>query len=307
MRQRQQGVALILAVMIVALIAVVSVGIAERQQLDIRLTGNIIEAESAYQYALGAEAWGKGQIVRDQAGQIDHTDEDWALPLAATEFENGVIEAQIEDLQGRFNLNNLLDDQGQPVAEEVNRLRRLLTLLQLDPTLTEAVLDWLDEDTDARFPAGAEDDHYMSLDPPRSAANGPMVSTSELALIKGFDHEAYIALAPYVTALPERTAVNLNTAPAQVLALVADGLTVSEGEDLVTQREGSWYNTVADFSGNSLFDGRPVVADGLDVKSNYFLVRADAYLGRVRVKLYSVLKRNEQGEVTVVMRGQGVY
>ena len=77
--QRQRGVALITALLIVALATIAAVAMASRQQLDVRRTANILDGDQAFFYALGVESWARRILVRDQRdGQIDHPGEDWA-------------------------------------------------------------------------------------------------------------------------------------------------------------------------------------------------------------------------------------
>ncbi|NOX91397.1 MAG: type II secretion system minor pseudopilin GspK [Gammaproteobacteria bacterium] len=107
---KQQGVALITALLVAALVTVVAVAMASRQQLDIRRTGNMLEADQAYMYALAAESWVSDMLKVDkQKTQIDTLTEDWAMKLPPIPIEGGVITGSVEDLQGRFNLNNLIE------------------------------------------------------------------------------------------------------------------------------------------------------------------------------------------------------
>ena len=79
---RQQGVALITALLIVALATVVSVRISTHLQLDVRRTGNIIATDQALQYNMEAEAWARRILKSDREdNKIDHLDEDWAIEI----------------------------------------------------------------------------------------------------------------------------------------------------------------------------------------------------------------------------------
>src|SRR5690606_9440832 len=131
---------------------------------------------------------------------------------------------------------NLLDGPTEN-PNAVLQFRRLLQLLELDERLVNALLDWLDPDINARFPEGAEDDHYLRLEPPYRAANAPLTHVSELRLVAGYEAEVVARLRPYVTALPQATALNVNTAPALLLATLVEGMGLVEAEGLVQTRD----------------------------------------------------------------------
>ena len=61
---RQQGVALITALLVVAIAAVAAVSMASRQQLDIRRTGGLLHGEQAWAYVNGAETWARAVLRR---------------------------------------------------------------------------------------------------------------------------------------------------------------------------------------------------------------------------------------------------
>ncbi len=111
-----------------------------------------------------------------------------------------------------------------------------MTLLEIDPQLAGGVVDWLDPDTDVRFPNGGEDSTYAGANPPYRTANMPITSASELMAVTGFDRKIYAALAPYVTALPEGTKLNVNTASAVVIASLSEMIDVSTAKALVDER-----------------------------------------------------------------------
>lgn len=302
----QRGVALITAVLITAVIAVAAVAMAAQQKLDVRRTANLIDGERAYVFALGVESWVQQVLARDRReNQIDHLGEPWAQQVPAITVEGAVIGGRLADLQGRFNLNNLVEgEQPNPLALE--RFQRLLSVLGIDPNLTNAVLDWLDPDADTTFPDGAEDVEYLRAPTPYRAANRPMASVSELQLVRGVTADIYHQLAPFVSALPARTAINVNTAPAPVLMALAEQISADDAKALIEAREENGYASVQAFLQQPALAGRDVKPEGLSVATDYFLLDAAAQFGRGHTRLYSVLHRGP-AQVRVVMRGQGTY
>jgi general secretion pathway protein K len=301
---QSRGVALITALLVVALASVAAVAMANRQQLDIRRAANILHGDQATLYARGVETWALQILTRDRKDtQTDHPGEDWATILPPLAVEGGEVSGYIEDMQARFNLNNLT--QGNTINEaELVRFRRLLETLDVEPNLANAVIDWIDPNLEPRFPNGAEEDEYLRFEPPYRNANRPLASVSELRLIKGVDGAIYERLAPYVAALPTAATINVNTAPVTVLRSLADGLTESDAESLVEARGEDGFASVEDFLKQDVLAGRTIEAEGLSVNSTYFRVHAETRVGRVGARLVSLVERPSDGPVRVIMRSR---
>lgn len=292
-----------------------------RQHIDIRRTTNIVHAGKAYEYARGIELWATrllAQDLRQEEEKIDHLDEAWAKALPRTDVAGGTLTGRIEDLQGRFNLNNLVqsgtpedDEQTRPPMESV-RFEHLLERCDLPPGLVWSVMDWLDEDTNRFYPDGAEDYAYLGLDAPYRAANAPMVSPSELSLVHGFDYDAYACLEPFIATLPAYTAINVNTASVEVLMALLGDITETQAIQLVERRQIQPYESVDDFLeavediGISTSQvGNEVSGNNLiGVNSSHYLVIADTQIGTVRMRLFSQVERLEDGNVRVLLRGR---
>jgi len=304
---RQQGVALIKAMLVVALATSVAVAMVSRQQFDIRRTGNLLQAGQAGLYAEGVELWAAQVLRRDREdNQLDHTEEEWATILPPIPVEGGSVGGYIEDLQGRFNLNSLVSG-GKPDGKAIERFRRLLQALELEPELASVVVDWLDSDQEPGYPGGAEDDYYMSLERPYRCANGPMLSPSELLLLKGVDAERFEMLRPHVTTLPQGTKINVNTASAPVLMSLAKELSPADADQLIEGRGDEGYGSVEDFAKQEALAGRELDTSTLSVGSDYFLIVAQVQFGELAQQRYSVLQRSSKGEGRILMRAQGAY
>jgi general secretion pathway protein K len=303
---RQAGVALLTAMLIAAIATVAAVAMAARQQLDVRRTGNVLDTDQAYLFTLGVESWAKQILARDRRdGEVDHPEEDWATILPPIAVEGAVVAGRIEDLQGRFNLNNLVDAEGRASDDDIQRFRRLLTALELDEGLADAVVDWTDSDIEPRFPSGAEDTVYLGMTPPYRAANALMESPSELLLVNGFTPEIYAALAPYVATLPARTPVNVNTASAPLLMALSEGISESDATQLIDERGDKGYQTVEDFLAHPLLKERRQGIANVAVSTSYFMIHANARFERSKVELYSLVARGADARVSVVRRSQG--
>lgn len=176
------------------------------------------------------------------------------------------VPATPEDAAGASSLTAPLSPQQVAVA----RFMLLLQALQLPPEILSALLDWLDADTDTRFPNGAEDEYYTRLEEPYRAANAAFADVSELRLVRGITPEIYAKLAPHVCVLGNSVPLNVNTAPAEVLMSLGPGIDRTTADLLVTSREIQPWIDVATFVKHPLLVGRPLLAQGLTTRSNWF-------------------------------------
>ena len=298
----QRGIALLTVLLIVALASLTATQLAADQQLALRRSELLLSRQQATQFALGAEQWALAVLNRDRGdNNFDHAGENWAQPAVTLPVEGGRLSGVIEDLQGRFNLNNLLREDA---VDEVQlaRLRRLLEALDLDPDLAQAVADWLDPDQETRFPGGAEDDVYLAATPAYRSADRVLVDVSELRLIKGIDLDTWQKLQPYVVVLPERTAVNVNTAPAEVLTSLDPAIDTGLAQQL--SRNRPWAQVEDLFMLNALA-ATDIQDDDISVGSRYFMASIEARVGRARVVLRSLIQRDDNGTGRVLMRYYG--
>jgi general secretion pathway protein K len=306
----ERGMALITVLLVVAVVTVVCAGLIARQQLAIRSSANQLHVRQAWHYALGGETLAQAMLRRDlQQGNprapVDHLGEAWARPLASFALdEGGELQVSIVDPTGRFNLNSLLR-KGQPNEAAVAQFRRLLRGLQIDKPYAERLLDWLDADQEPSGGYGAEDNQYLLAQPAYRAANRALSDVSELRLLLEMSEADYQRLLPFVSALPADATLNVNTASAQVLASLAEGLPLDTAEGLVASRGAQGYADVASFVAQ--LPGLQVQSQGLAVGSQYFQVVSEVSVGDRRQVLRSTLQRASDGRVYVLARdlGQG--
>ncbi|MFP4696861.1 type II secretion system minor pseudopilin GspK [Thiohalospira sp.] len=311
----QLGVALITALLITALVAILASSMSSRFSLDLRRTGNVLERQQAGLLAEGAETFAGRILMQDaEHTEIDHEGEEWARNMPPMEVAGGTVSGQIRDAQARFNLNNLTASNGSPSDSDIAYFRRLLEYLELDPDIAGAAVDWMDTNDQPQPSGGAEDNYYTGLEQPYRTAGRPFFSASELRLVRGVDAEAWKTLEPLVVALPERTAVNINTAEPALLAAITPTVGEKGAEDLVAARgEEGFADLEAAESESALstaLERDPDIEEwfgqGFDVASEYFLVEAQGEVGRRRVTLFSLLHRSSDG-VRTIQRAQGAF
>lgn len=300
---RDRGVALITAMLIAALATIVAANLAWDNALDVRRTMVLLNRDQAMQVALGAESWIINILHQDlEDSQTDHLGEIWATNLPGLPLENGEVFGVVEDLQGRFNVNNLVDQNGVIDQEALEQFQRLLDALGLDRRLAGIAADWIDSDIEASFPDGAEDAIYSSMFPPYRTANQPLSSVSEFAALEGMDKQTFDILKPHIAALPGRTTINANTATPAVLQSLDENMTVADVEGLIAERESAGFG---DIEASFLSLVTPDVLNSLTDSTRFFQLKVVVQIDTVRVTLYSVLQRGPQGSVTPILRSFG--
>jgi len=347
-RKRQTGVAIITALLVIALGTITIVSIVSRQQYSLLREQNEGLIQQARSLAVSGERFGAAVLFRDVKQQsrnnTDSLEDDWATTLPPIPVDNATLTGCLVDLQGHFNVNNVIDAEGKSVAVYVDQLKRLLSELNIDEMKADAIVDWIDKDLDATLPNGAEDDYYSGLTPAYRSANGPMVSVSELQLVKGFssaipeEYEDYKLLLPHVSALPVDTGptpVNVNTATPEVLSSLSEFLkplgsslarwdsTAYEDypdcEDIFDldaetdanalggeARDFTPYESTLDFDSEAGVGGGEEVAPPgtYGVASNYFQMRIDIEAEGAVVTQYSIFERNPDGQTRVIYRSR---
>ena len=118
---KQQGVALIAVLMVVALVVVIAVGMSGRLQLQLQRQLNLQERQQALWLALGAEEFSRNLLKRTAVGKDTvNLSQEWAAQGATFPVEQGSISGKITDLQSCFNLNALQKAQ-EPLQPGNNR------------------------------------------------------------------------------------------------------------------------------------------------------------------------------------------
>jgi general secretion pathway protein K len=302
-RGKDRGVALITAMLITALATMVAANLAWDNALDVRRTMVLLHRDQAIQVALGAESWVIGILGQDlEDSETDHLGEIWATELPGLPIEGGEVFGAVQDLQGRFNVNNLVDQNGEVHEETLEQFRRLLVALGLDQRFAGLAGDWLDNDLDASFPDGAEDSIYTGMIPPYRTANQTLSSSSELAALEGMDRLTFKTLEPHITALPGRTRINVNTATPAVLQSLAEDITVADVENLIAEREAGGFADIGNSFGSLV---TPEVVNQLEESTQFFQLKVVVQIDTVRITFVSVLQRGSGGSVTPILRSFG--
>lgn len=294
-QQASPGVALLTALILVAIATAIAGALSLQTGLSLGRAQASSQAESAMQWVVAIESLAGDFIeerVLDQRPM--HAAQGWGAPMGPRQIdESTLLDVLIEDPSGRFNLNALVDADGQTDPTAVAVFTRLLRLLELRIDWAEELADWIDADS-RKADGGSEDSLYLTAALPYRAANQRLVSTSELYFLQGFTAEHYARLAPHVVALPRDAGLNVCSASAEILdALTGEVQWTSAREALARNRQDDCFPRL-DALRNSFGSAESVLALerslGLAEETRYFRLHSRIEIGSSRYSLYSLLR-----------------
>ncbi len=302
-KNNQHGIAIIAILLIVATVAALATQMHWQHRISLKRINNLLNMQQAKQYLMGGENWAREILIQDlRENTVDHLGETWASSLPALPIDGGAIQGRLIDLQARFNLNSIIDSKGKIKPESLNQFKRLLVILEIDPSIASAVADWLDTDNYPEFPSGAEDETYSSLERPYKTANHFITDISELMSVKGINKVIYAKLKNEVCALPLDVSLNVNTANPAVLQSLSSSLTSNDISDLLDQRSLGAFENIDEFYNLSNIQTTQVQAP-LDTQTEYFLVEIEVGLQERIHRRHTYLYRDLQsGNVTAYQR-----
>lgn len=301
---RQPGVALISALLVVALASTAAAQLMSSQFLNLRYSSNLFLRDQAWQYLKGSEAF--AMVLIDKAIRnnrlYDLLGQESAFPV-----EGGVVTGKIIDLQGRLNLNALVDDKGKITGNSYERLQNILSAQGVNSGFADVIVDWLDPDSTPVSQAGAEDDFYLSLSPPYRTANTRMESLSELMLLRGYrklPEDKRKLLEQNLSTLPSNPGININSASDDLLKAIGfktEGIQIIR--DRLTTDGAGPFQSLKDIKSLKLLPEDKL--EGLTTTTEYFQLTTTAQIGRARLKQYSIIRRSQNGALRVTARSLG--
>ena len=314
--KQQQGIALITILVMVALATILAATIAKRQANTAENTAYLMRQNQSLLYAKSAEAFFSELLVDDanNAGAVDYLQENWAKPMPAFPVEDGFVSGTLQDESGKFNLNSLVNDEGVPNPQAKLWFEKLLLRVGLSEKLSEAVIDWQDADDEISGTMGAENSYYQGLPQGYLAANSKFHNVEELKLVRGFEDQKYLQIVDYVSALPASDSkVNVNTAPAMLLASLDPKLDINAVEQALQKRQANLehFSNINDLWATEPFkqvnsDVQSQVNALLGVQSNYFKAKIEVLLSERKRQFSSDLVRKDK-TVYVVYRSMAPF
>jgi len=298
-RSDERGVALLLTLLVLTILVALILEFDAEARREYRDAAAFRDNFKATILARASVQAARGVLQQDllkdkQANQLfDAPTDIWALPITNYAIGDGLLNAQIEDERGKLNLNDLAVEDASAKEKKVLRFKRLFELLQINPDLVDAIVDWVDKN-EVQEPSGAESLYYQTLRPPYRAANDHLETLLELRLIKGMTPEIIERLSKVVTVYPREggdSKVNLNTADPLVIQALDNRITPSMAAAIIQARPFKKDNTDLDRVSSFEQIGKEI-RQLYDIKSNLFSARMTVRVNEVTRNATVVLERD---------------
>lgn len=318
-RRDEQGMALLMVLVLVAVVSALAVGILEDVRFAVRRAANAETVGQARWYARGAEALAQAQIQRLARASGDRTTlaGDWNGRVFRFPVDGGAVQAKLSDGVTCFNLNSVVQGAGeQLIAREpgARQFRALLVALDVPPpqaeSLAAALTDWIDSD-EIREVGGAEDEAYVRADPAYRTAGTLLAEVSELRAIRGVTPELYARLRPFVCALPTNalSPINVNTLPpegAVLITMLTEGaVSPQDARGIIGRRPPAGWADASAFWGDEAFTHHPPGGEAfqqVQTRTRFFNLETQVAFAGAEVVSTALLEQDAAGEVRLAAR-----
>lgn len=299
--KNQNGGALLTALFIMTLVAIVATAMSTRLQVDIYRTRLIINHDKLYYASQAVTFWAMSELTQPKKQFSTANAKGFVSTYPANMrsiYPNVLLDGGIYDLQARFNLNNLTNKKYIPGFINLLGAARPQIPAPEKMNIALAINNWI-----STYDLGVGEDSYLSYylqqKPPYHPSRQLMTSSSELRLIKEVSAQTDLALQPYVTALPELTAININTAPKQVLMSLSSSMNEQKVNEFIEARGEKGLKNLEKIK--ELLQKLNIANDQLTLESAYFLSVAHASTENLEFTVYTLIKRSrdKKGKVSV--------
>ncbi|HEY3599395.1 MAG TPA: type II secretion system minor pseudopilin GspK [Paraburkholderia sp.] len=299
--KREQGIAIVTVLLVVALAATLAASVLWRQRVAIRDVENQRLTVESMWVERAAVEWARATLREQSAtSNVTYDGQEWSAPVndiqlssflpreaiaVNGELASARISGQVEDAQAKLNLLNLVSRPGPSQPWQINgdgvlAYRRLLGGLSLNPALAQSTAAYI----------------LRSLSDGTGAGGWPLqlVSVDDLAHVPGYDARAVQALSPFVTILPDITPVNVNTATEPTLVAAIPGLSSSQAHTIVERRNTAYFVSTAEVEQIlSPAQTSTALAPGtlIGVNSSYFIVHCRIRAARINTRIDTLIAR----------------
>jgi general secretion pathway protein K len=304
--REQEGTALVITLLIVTTLVGLAVAFSEDSGVELSLAGFSRDGFRANQMALAGVSMARALIEYDKDQGTDTLREDWSQfsreSFPEDFLQDASFSGRIIDENSKMNINIILSD-GKIDETKQKRLERLFGVLGVNESLVNPILDWLDSDGDKRL-EGAEDLYYQSLPNPYACGNGRLISLGQIFLIKDlaklsqFGENGQMQLLDYVT-IYGNGRININTASAEVLQSLDEGIDASIAEDIIKYRADKDFKQISDLKNVIDADLYTKISPVLTVASSAFFLEMRGQFQEASSRIRAVILREPEGSKLV--------
>jgi len=304
MRNNKHGSALMTALFIMTLVAIAATAMSTRLRLDIYRTATIVNSDKLY-LASQAVTWWAMDALSDR--NASYTSEQIStFPGKLQHLYPGIhTEGALFDLQAKINLNSVSEKKLQTMFYHLLENMPKIISSSERKLIFDATTYWI-----GSFQLQRGHDKFLSFylnqNPPYNPGYQPMHNLSEFRLVQGVTTIIFKALLPNITALPEVTPVNINTAPYAVLMTLGNGLDSSQVSEILLARAEKGGLNLANLS--PLLTKLNIPNEQVTIESKYFLSVSTTSTSDSHLTVYTVIKRSipKQGNVLLSIVSQSL-
>ncbi|WP_454780943.1 type II secretion system minor pseudopilin GspK [Legionella sp. WA2022007384] len=296
-----KGSALLTALFIMTLVAIVATAMSTKVQLDIYRTRLIIIHDRVYLASQAVAFWALGELS-NKNNKFTKANTQGVVSLFPRNMEHidstVTLIGALYDLQSLYNINNLENRKSMLGFVNLMNAAAQQNAEAEKVKLTLAINDWLSSYDLAR---GKDNylSYYMSQKPPYYPSHQLMSSKSELRLVKDVNASLYLALEPLITALPESTPININTASMKVLKSLSSTTKETQLNELIKARKEHGIKNLGKIA--EILKKLNIANDQVTLESSYFLSVASATSENLNLTVYTLFKRSrdKNGKISV--------
>ncbi|MDF1757140.1 MAG: type II secretion system minor pseudopilin GspK [Legionellaceae bacterium] len=286
------GSALITALFIMTLIAITVTSMSSKLQLDIHNARIVINSDKLYLASQAVSYWAIDNL-KDPNQKLKPTNSQGKILIYPEKFKNiypGVkTTGEVYDLQAKFNLNNLVEASYQTTFLELIKIALPKTDNKTRKLIVDATTNWVKGIPSSSATHDEWLDRYLSQDRVYLPGYQLMQSVSEFRTVFGITPKIYNALIPYITAIPETTAININTASKAILKALGGDIKDKDIEKLIKLRKHKEIKNINEIS--KILITLNIPSNELTVNSDYFLIVARTTVDDLTFTNYTTVKR----------------
>lgn len=293
-KHTHKGSALLTALFIITLISIVATAISVRIRNDIQTIHLVETSDQLYLASQAIGIWAIDRITDPKQELGKSSEKDGSILIFPKKlshiYPNITISGELFDLQGRFNVNTLMNEQYQPIFYGLLEKLGIGKTSQERKELMDSVTYWI-HPSQMLSTHDEWHDKYARQKPVYFPSQMPMYHSSELRLVYGMSAKYYQVLIPWVTALPEATAINLNTAPAILLSVLGTSINGNDLKHILQVRRSKPFKNTQEIA--------PIIAqyhipnELLTIESAYFLAVATVKSADISMQVFITLKRQK--------------
>ncbi len=277
------------------IIALISASVAlmwQRFGKDLEHTTYVLSHTQAINHLYSIESWAKSILLKDDA-KIDSLKDDWAQEMPPIPVPDGILSGKLIDLHAKLNINNLIDLDSDPYSPQYrsffsNCLNTINTSLE-----QEYMSDLIFSYVSSQSPKPKIFEHHVEL---------KKINTISLA--------DYQTIKPFITALPNLTSININTANKKILSCLNSHISLDMTEQIITHRNEKPFSTINDFwrylktllpslSIEQIKQDFP--AEFINTRSQYFLLEMEITFNNNKLLAHSIFHRKD-GKISIMNR-----